>query len=321
MTDIINPYTEKQQLSNGVYVMEDGHQHWGGEVNHNFELLNSALDTKTLTIKQGDETLGTYGGKLDAEITIPASSNQALTIRQGDETLGTYDGSSTTEVSIPVPSNQALTIKQGDETLGTYDGSTATEVVIPAASGSADPTEYTVTANVPIIALSNDIITGLGYTLEECEILAIRTGCLKYLGTKTFTYNGSEVEAPCFALTKFLTSEAYVLIPYAHRLFTMALTGFKHSSSGWAVGIPFSLYYTSDNVFHYSGTNYVRYPDAWQLSEIEEDGTIPDAFGIVCTAEPNTSVEIEGNPVTITETIKIGDNSIGLFGVFDICEN
>lgn len=65
-----NKYTQKEQLSEGVYVFEDGNRIWGGEMNHNFELLNESLKTKTLTVKVNDEVIGQYDNTKDKEINI-----------------------------------------------------------------------------------------------------------------------------------------------------------------------------------------------------------------------------------------------------------
>lgn len=66
-----NKYSQKEQLSEGVYVFEDGNRSWGGEMNHNFELLNESLKTKTLTVKVNDEIVGEYNNTEDKEINIP----------------------------------------------------------------------------------------------------------------------------------------------------------------------------------------------------------------------------------------------------------
>lgn len=66
-----NNYTQKQQLSEGVYVLEDGNKEWGGEVNHNFEILNSVASKKTLTVSMNGKKLGTFDCKLDSQIDIP----------------------------------------------------------------------------------------------------------------------------------------------------------------------------------------------------------------------------------------------------------
>lgn len=139
MTDIKNPYNKTQQLSEGVYVIEDGNGSWGGEVNHNFELLNSILAKKTLTITQGDEVLGSYNAKEDSTIDIPKSENFNLTIKSGDSVIGTFDNSQDVEIEIPKGNveNKTLTITQGEEVLGTFDNSQDVEIEIPEVSGGA----------------------------------------------------------------------------------------------------------------------------------------------------------------------------------------
>lgn len=69
-----NEYTQKEQLSEGVYVFENGNRSWGGGVNHNFELLNEALKKKTLRVTSNGRELGTYDGKSDTEINIEIKS-------------------------------------------------------------------------------------------------------------------------------------------------------------------------------------------------------------------------------------------------------
>ena len=47
-TQIPNLYKERTQLENGVWCLPDYSKGWGGEVNHNFELLDNLLNRKTL---------------------------------------------------------------------------------------------------------------------------------------------------------------------------------------------------------------------------------------------------------------------------------
>lgn len=85
---MINNYTKKEQLSEGVYVLEDGNRSWGGEVNTNFELLNRALIKKTLTVKLNGSELGTYDTQLDSDIDINIQSitnNDIDSLFFGDE--------------------------------------------------------------------------------------------------------------------------------------------------------------------------------------------------------------------------------------------
>ena len=133
MSDLKNQYNKTQQLSEGVYVIEDGNSSWGGEVNHNFELLNSILAKKTLTITQGDEVLGTYNAKEESTIDIPKSENFNLTIKSGDSVIGSFDNSEDVEIEIPKGNVEikTLTITQGDEVLGTFDNSEDVEIEIP----------------------------------------------------------------------------------------------------------------------------------------------------------------------------------------------
>lgn len=65
-----NTYTRKEQLSNGVWVVPDGDKSWGGELNYNFYLLNGLLDRHTLTVKQNNNTLGTFDGTEDASVNV-----------------------------------------------------------------------------------------------------------------------------------------------------------------------------------------------------------------------------------------------------------
>ena len=65
-----NPYTQKEQLSEGVYVLEDGNRSWGGELNHNFELLNKSLVKKDLTISLNGSEIGSYNTENETDIDI-----------------------------------------------------------------------------------------------------------------------------------------------------------------------------------------------------------------------------------------------------------
>ena len=130
MSDIKNPYIKTQQLSEGVYVIEDGNGSWGGEVNHNFELLNALLSKKTLTLTYGGVVLGTYDARLDSTIDIPKveTVNNKLTLRKNNEILGSFDNSEDTSINIP---NFTLSFKSGDNVLGYFDNSQDREIVIP----------------------------------------------------------------------------------------------------------------------------------------------------------------------------------------------
>lgn len=132
MADIINPYSKKQQLSEGVYVMEDGNRSWGGEVNHNFELLNSILARKTLTLTYDGHVLGTYDARLDSTIDIPVPSieivNHTLTLKRNGAEIGKFDNSEDTDINIP---NFSLAIKYGEDVLGTFDNTEDLVIEIP----------------------------------------------------------------------------------------------------------------------------------------------------------------------------------------------
>ena len=130
MEEVLNPYTQKTQLSEGVYVIEDGNRSWGGEVNHNFELLNALLSKKTLTLTYDGVVLGTYDARLDSTIDIPKveTVNNKLTLRKNNEILGSFDNSEDTSINIP---NFTLSFKSGDEVLGYFDNSQDKEIEIP----------------------------------------------------------------------------------------------------------------------------------------------------------------------------------------------
>lgn len=65
-----NNYRNKEQLSNGVWVVPDGNKKWGGELNHNFELLNDLLTNYTLTVKQNGTTVATFNRTADVTANI-----------------------------------------------------------------------------------------------------------------------------------------------------------------------------------------------------------------------------------------------------------
>lgn len=65
-----NTVTEKTQLSNGVWVVPDGDNNWGGELNDNFVLLNGLLDRKTLTFTKNAQTVATFNGSQNVTVDI-----------------------------------------------------------------------------------------------------------------------------------------------------------------------------------------------------------------------------------------------------------
>lgn len=65
-----NTVTKKTQLSNGVWVVPDGDNSWGGELNDNFVLLNGLLDRKTLTFTKNAQTVATFNGTQNVTVDI-----------------------------------------------------------------------------------------------------------------------------------------------------------------------------------------------------------------------------------------------------------
>ena len=65
-----NTVTEKTQLSHGVWVVPDGDNSWGGELNDNFVLLNGLLDRKTLTFTKNAQTVATFNGTQNVTVDI-----------------------------------------------------------------------------------------------------------------------------------------------------------------------------------------------------------------------------------------------------------
>lgn len=173
MSDIKNPYIKTQQLSEGVYVIEDGNRSWGGEVNHNFELLNALLSKKTLTLTYDGVVLGTYDARLDSTIDIPKveTVNNKLTLRKNNEILGSFDNSEDTSINIP---NFTLSFKSGDEVLGYFDNSQDREIVIPKHSLSI---------------MYGDEVLG---TFDNSENLVIEIPKME-VGSLTLALNGDEI--------------------------------------------------------------------------------------------------------------------------------
>lgn len=65
-----NTVTKKTQLSHGVWVVPDGDNNWGGELNDNFVLLNGLLDRKTLTFTKNAQTVATFNGTQNVTVDI-----------------------------------------------------------------------------------------------------------------------------------------------------------------------------------------------------------------------------------------------------------
>lgn len=107
----------------------------------------------------------------------------------------------------------------------------------PVITDAFQPESYTIRGTFNSVILDPDIITALGYTMDECNIIAKRSG-LVYLGLYNRTYNkgiydeedhwlGEEevtIQAPQFAIVKpRYTDESYYgeplfSIPKAHSL-------------------------------------------------------------------------------------------------------
>lgn len=65
-----NTVSEKTQLSNGVWVVPNGDNSWGGEINDNFVLLNGLLNRHTLSIHKNGDLLCEYNNTADVDIDV-----------------------------------------------------------------------------------------------------------------------------------------------------------------------------------------------------------------------------------------------------------
>ena len=195
---------------------------------------STPVNDGTLTIKQGENTLGTFTANQAGQtnVNIPAAptvNDGQLTIKQGENTLGTFSANQVgpTEVNIPaapVVNNGTLTINMPDGTAKTFTAnqSDPTEVTIPT---------YTLTAG-DIINVINSM------TAEEKAQMCAALAALGCSGTEptpptptpvcpnfttdatTFTLNADGVEI--MAYTSEYVEDNTAVTDYGFRVYRVA---------------------------------------------------------------------------------------------------
>lgn len=78
MSNDLTIYNVATELSEGVWVFEDGNTNWGSRCNRNFELLNDSLKGKALTLKVGSSTVDTFNTNTDKTITLAVATNEEI---------------------------------------------------------------------------------------------------------------------------------------------------------------------------------------------------------------------------------------------------
>ena len=159
MSEEFNVYDHKQQLPHGVWVFNKGSKEWSDEMNANMEALDTALEHKTLTIKDSEgATLVEFNGSTDKELTLP-------------------------EVEIPeIPEVDIKTLVVKDSegvTLVEYNGSTDKVLTLPEAQApqtQGGSFTYNTTKDYTTLYFTEEALQTLGYSgLSDSNALKHRT--------------------------------------------------------------------------------------------------------------------------------------------------
>lgn len=102
-----NNYSEITLLSNNVYVVNDRNINWGGEVNHNFEILNNLNKNASLKIKYNGQEVNyrITGDNLEVDLNDLTPANGIFTLNVNGEYLTAFSANQKTDLSanIQVP--------------------------------------------------------------------------------------------------------------------------------------------------------------------------------------------------------------------------
>ena len=102
-----NNYSEITLLSNNVYVVNDRNINWGGEVNHNFEILNNLNKNASLKIKYNGQEVNyrITGDNLEVDLNSLTPGNGIFTLNVNGEYLTAFSANQKTDLSanIQVP--------------------------------------------------------------------------------------------------------------------------------------------------------------------------------------------------------------------------
>lgn len=102
-----NNYSEITLLSNNVYVVNDRNINWGGEVNHNFEILNNLNKNASLKIKYNGQEVNyrITGDNLEVDLNDLTPANGIFTLNVNGEYLTAFSANQKTDLTanIQVP--------------------------------------------------------------------------------------------------------------------------------------------------------------------------------------------------------------------------
>jgi hypothetical protein len=96
-----NNYNEITLLSNNVYVVNDRNINWGGEVNHNFEILNNLNKNASLKIKYNGQEVNyrITGDNLEVDLNDLTPANGIFTLNVNGEYLTAFSANQKTDLS------------------------------------------------------------------------------------------------------------------------------------------------------------------------------------------------------------------------------
>lgn len=96
-----NNYSEITLLSNNVYVVNDRNINWGGEVNHNFEILNNLNKNASLKIKYNGQEVNyrITGDNLEVDLNDLTPANGIFTLNVNGKYLTAFSANQKTDLS------------------------------------------------------------------------------------------------------------------------------------------------------------------------------------------------------------------------------
>ena len=99
-----NNYSEITLLSNNVYVVNDRNINWGGEVNHNFEILNNLNKNASLKIKYNGQEVNyrITGDNLEVDLNDLTPANGIFTLNVNGKYLTAFSANQKTDLTADI---------------------------------------------------------------------------------------------------------------------------------------------------------------------------------------------------------------------------
>ena len=104
--------------------------------------IPKSIDEKTLIITYNDEVIGQFKTTEDATINIPKEVQHAISFTYDGDTIGTFDNTDDVTIDIPKEPHYAITFTYDGDPIGTFDNTDDLTIDIPKSSSATNADIY-----------------------------------------------------------------------------------------------------------------------------------------------------------------------------------